>query len=155
MAKAFKPFFTKVVGVSYENEDGVSRQEILEDCFVGDRLALVRDPEDGFDPNAVRVLDGDGRQLGFLRRNVAAELAPLMDKGMQFSCVISDLTGGEEGRGTRGCNIRIQEATEATSSELKQPGLLAGCFTCLAKLFGILVLLVLFIVLVFFVSEYL
>lgn len=48
----------------------------------GNRLDLRREPSNSADPNAVMVLWGT-RQLGWLPRGLAAEIAPLMDRGLK------------------------------------------------------------------------
>jgi hypothetical protein len=53
----------------------------------GAALRLERDPANEHDANAVRVMVG-GQQLGFVPREVAAELAPRVDAGEAWSAVI-------------------------------------------------------------------
>lgn len=68
---------SKVVGVSRENDDGSSRQDIIrEDVEEDDLLQLALDPENEFDPNAVKVLSKYGRQIGFLSRETAERVKP-------------------------------------------------------------------------------
>ncbi len=106
--RPLKPFYSKVAGVSHKNNDGSSRQKILKKCRVGDSLKLVREPRNKFDKNAVKVLTEDGKQIGYLNKHVAAEIAPRLDKGSQVDCVITDLTGGGWiFKKARGCNIKI------------------------------------------------
>lgn len=102
-----RPIHTKVVGVTFRNDDGSSRQRILKACREGEMLKLVKRPSGG-DRNAVAVCRKNGQQLGNLRRELAAELAPLLDKGVELQAEITDLTGGGTFRKrTRGCNICI------------------------------------------------
>ena len=60
----------------------------------GDPLILKREPELKYDANAVAVYSGGPvelgyppRQLGYLPRGLAAELAPLMDLGIEVTAV--------------------------------------------------------------------
>jgi hypothetical protein len=54
----------------------------------GRRLELRRDPANPHDPNAIAVHgDGGGEQLGWVPREVAAELAPELDQGRPWSAV--------------------------------------------------------------------
>jgi len=63
---------TKVVGVSKENSDGTSRQQIIvREVAENDPLQLVLEPDNPFDPNAVQVLSKFGHQIGYLGRDVA------------------------------------------------------------------------------------
>jgi hypothetical protein len=98
-------FYSKIAGVSHENANGTSRQEIIRRCRVGERLTLVCDPQNPVDPNAVMVLRANGEQLGYLAAHLAADLCDRVSAGENISCYISNLTGLD--RPTRGVNIYI------------------------------------------------
>ena len=51
-----KWFWSKVAGVTHENEDGTSRQKILQRCEARELLRLVPEPHNPVDPNAIAVL---------------------------------------------------------------------------------------------------
>ncbi|NMB23948.1 MAG: hypothetical protein GX986_00275 [Firmicutes bacterium] len=102
-----EPFHSKIAGVTRNNPDGTSRQELLAQCQIGQSLKLVREPDNSVDENAIMVLTMDGKQLGYLNKAIAAHVASKVDKGIQVDCEISDLTGGEIGKETRGCNVKI------------------------------------------------
>jgi len=53
----------------------------------GSRLELRRDPENPHDPNAIAVEAG-GEQVGWVPRELAAELAGQLDAGEQWSAVV-------------------------------------------------------------------
>jgi hypothetical protein len=54
----------------------------------GSPLTLRRDPENEHDPNAIAVHTAGGAMLGFVPREVAAELAPRLDAGEAWSAVV-------------------------------------------------------------------
>jgi hypothetical protein len=55
----------------------------------GEVLDLERDPENEFDPNAIKVIwPATGEFLGFVAKEVAADLAPEMDAGTKFRCTV-------------------------------------------------------------------
>src|ERR671917_1623795 len=54
----------------------------------GRPLELRRDPENPHDPNAIAVHAGDGQQVGWVPRELAAELAPSLDAGPPWSAVL-------------------------------------------------------------------
>jgi hypothetical protein len=58
---------------------------------VGDPLTLVREPENPYDANAVRV-DWRGEKLGYVPRADNADLARHMDRGTPVNARISRLT---------------------------------------------------------------
>ncbi|HEY9155548.1 MAG TPA: HIRAN domain-containing protein [Opitutaceae bacterium] len=62
-------------------------KEHLKTLGAGDELDVVRDAENAYDANAV-ALYHDGLHLGFVAKETAEEIAPLMDEGMQFRCFI-------------------------------------------------------------------
>ena len=54
----------------------------------GSDVRLRRDPANEHDPNAVRVETQAGEQLGFVPRDLAAELAPKLDAGQEWTAVV-------------------------------------------------------------------
>ena len=96
-----KEFFTKIVGVTFENGDGLSRQQILEeiaDDIVHNglmKLHVLRDQENPHDANAIAIFDKEYRQVGFLSRDVASQLAPMIDRQQieRMECEVTEVTG--------------------------------------------------------------
>ena len=65
--------------------------QALESQYVapGRALALRRDPENEHDPNAIAVYPGEGgAQIGWVPRELAAELAPDLDAGRPWSAIV-------------------------------------------------------------------
>jgi hypothetical protein len=58
------------------------------DAAAGRPLVLQRDPGNEHDPNAIRVLLADGDQVGWVPRELAAELAPEMDAGRPWVALV-------------------------------------------------------------------
>ena len=101
---------TRAAGVTYGN-----RQTLLE------RLAryspeditvqLRREQDNAHDKNAVQVVaavKGKGSAvLGYLNKQLAAAVAPLMDKGAEIVSRFKAVTGGEERYLNYGLNIEI------------------------------------------------
>lgn len=75
-------FTTKLVGINFRPEEV---KELVKALEPGDVLALEREPDNPYDPNAIRVLDADENFLGFVAAknalHVASEIAPYMDNG--------------------------------------------------------------------------
>lgn len=66
---------TKVVGVSKDNANGTSRQEIIRaEVAENDLLGLALEPENAFDANAVKVLSKNGNQIGYLAKEFAERM---------------------------------------------------------------------------------
>ena len=92
-------FFTKIVGVSFANEDGSSRQEIIEKLKEDLEkktivLQLQRQRSNPHDENAVAVNTSKGKQLGFLSKKVSETIAPILDLGKPVTATVSSITGG-------------------------------------------------------------
>ena len=54
----------------------------------GRPLELRRDPDNPHDPNAIAVHAGDGQQVGWVPRELAAELAAELDAGRPWSAIV-------------------------------------------------------------------
>jgi single-stranded-DNA-specific exonuclease len=90
-------FNTKIVGVTFEG-----RQDLIGGLQPGAELELVRQPDNAFDPNAVAVHFGR-LQLGFVRKPIAARIAPNIDAGERYRAEVRHITGG----GTRSAGVNI------------------------------------------------
>lgn len=94
-------FNTKAVGVSFEG-----RQNVVATLFPGQGLLVSRDHANPHDPNAMALTTPDGLLVGFLRRQVSAALAPLVDGGAAYGACVTEVTGGTDGRAL-GVNVRV------------------------------------------------
>lgn len=63
---------------------------VFSDIRLGDRLELVREPNNPYDANAVRV-EWRGKKLGYVPRRQNAALAWAMDRGEPVSARVSRL----------------------------------------------------------------
>ncbi len=107
-------FHTKIVGVTFEG-----RQDLVAGVVAGTELTLVRDTANAYDPNAVGVWLGQ-LQLGFVRRPIAARIAPNIDAGERYRAEVRHVTGG----GTRSVGVNIWVARERIASA--RPGVQRG-----------------------------
>lgn len=99
-----KSFITKVVGVTFQNDDGTDRQEILSKCLRGEPIAFYWHDFRGSPACAVIT---DHGQIGYLRATLAADLDfNYGGDDYTFSGQIIDVTGGVDGL-NYGCNIMI------------------------------------------------
>lgn len=123
----FDDFYTKIVGVTAVNPDGVSRQSVVKSLRIGQKLHLQREPRNPHDAEAIKVITSERVVVGYIHGRMANNLAPVIDAGYRFSVVVSSLTGGDEQ--SAGVNIRVKcvgrrmgTATEVVSEE-------SGCAT--------------------------
>lgn len=80
----------KVVGVTFNNDDGTSRQEIIKAMTKDAPVTLTREPNNKYDPNAIMVSSIDG-QVGYIGKEYVKILAPMMDNGRKFSAVVDTI----------------------------------------------------------------
>lgn len=99
---------TKCMGVSFTNNDGTRRQDLLASLNTGDDLKLVREKDNPFDSAAIAVFTQDGHQLGYLKKDLSKDLAPNMDKGVIIKASVKEVTGGSDSAPTRGLNIQLE-----------------------------------------------
>lgn len=83
-----------VVGESFDNEDGTSRQAEIARCIVLERVKLIREPDNPYDANCVRVVSPRGVQIGNVSRRVAAWMAERLDRGGRLIARIHAINSG-------------------------------------------------------------
>lgn len=105
-------FYTKVVGVTFDN-----RQELICRLECGQSLDLVREKDNQYDEFAIKVCAGK-QHLGYLRKDLAKNLAPLLDNNIAYQAIVSQITGG--GGKNYGLNILIQKAADHHVLEAKR-----------------------------------
>lgn len=100
----------KVAGVTYEN-----RQHYLKQLSGDEAVRIVPEPDNPFDPNALAVhialKSGEIAHCGFVPRDLAKEIAPLLD-GEPIMVRISQITGGFDmgygGRANLGLTLHVE-----------------------------------------------
>lgn len=98
------PLITKLAGVQFDN----AQKNIKKFCCKEiPNYALIREPENPFDGNAVRVIIGD-LYFGYLPKTIARKVAPYMDNGTHL---IAELIRINESpyHDTIGMTVRIIE----------------------------------------------
>ena len=105
-------FNTKVVGVTFEG-----RQSVVATLVVGQELTVARDVRNPADPNAIAILTDAGAQVGYLRKQISAVLAPIVDSGaVRYTACVSEVTGGTDGR-SLGVNVRVSRVEALRDDE--------------------------------------
>lgn len=98
-----REFHSKVVGVTFNNSNGTSRQEIIKKCKPGDDLVFKPTPTPEY-PESIGVFNAHGEQLGFVNAELAHELITKYPRN-PMKVVVSEVTGREYNN--CGCNILI------------------------------------------------
>jgi len=96
----------KLVGVTFNNENGMSRQGILANLSKGNEVTLKREPQNPHDKNAIAVLSSLG-QIGYIGRDYAQILSNMIDnEDRLFTAKIHEV---DTYKGTRYASILINE----------------------------------------------
>lgn len=69
-------FDSYVAGTTY-----IEDESVFDEIKEGDKLVLKREPENRFDENAILVLDGKNRKIGYIPEKDNIVFARLMDAG--------------------------------------------------------------------------
>ena len=116
-------FATKVVGATDKNPDGINRQQIIKMCIAGEKIKLIREPNDSHDVCTIGVFRESGEQIGYLAKDVAAypELAYHMDIGGEVSAKVKKIITERSGfLGVKKTYYCIVEITKGSVLLLKK-----------------------------------
>lgn len=97
--------FAKVAGVTFPNDDGTERQDVLARCTPGEQLVLQHDAYNDYSIFATKVLRANGEQLGHAPEYLAEQIVERADEGYRIIGVLTDITGGTVERPTLGANF--------------------------------------------------
>ena len=75
-------------GERFANTGGSSRQDELARCLPGEAIRLEREPRNPRDPMAVALYSSRAVQVGYLGREHAEWLAPLIDAGQSIKASV-------------------------------------------------------------------
>lgn len=98
-----REFNTKVVGVTFGNDDGSSRQAIIKSCKEGEKITLKPVPTAEY-PDAIGVFNKHGKQLGHVNAELASEIKYRYINN-PMSVTVNNITGGDDKN--YGCNLHI------------------------------------------------
>jgi len=104
----FKNMDIKVSGVSHDNDDGSSRQEIIKRSKVGDELEFIHSPVKQ-DENAVKIIKKNGEQLGWVSKYLSTDLSQWIQSGKLIEGYIKEILEPDfySGNNYYGCRIII------------------------------------------------
>jgi len=106
-----RELISRISGVTYGTRQRALRK--LEKYNAGMiNVTLQHEADNAYDVNAIHVMvnvgSGAHYHLGFLPRDLAELLAPLLDKGIHLAARFKSVTGGYADRETRGALISIE-----------------------------------------------
>ncbi len=135
---------TKVVGVTKDNKDGTNRQDILREMkergCVGEKLFLEHEKNNPYDPHAIRILNKEGQQIGYLKKDYSKDVSEILKKGLDVYAIVTEITGGTKSKTSLGCNIelpmlKMSEEEDKDFDDKEHTSL--GCMSVILMLFFI------------------
>jgi hypothetical protein len=84
-----------------------NRQSAIRSCVLGETLQLIREPQNPYDKNAIRVLRPNGLDVGHVAKENAAEIAPRMDRGETFIARVNWINPPHDDFQHHGLKVRI------------------------------------------------
>ena len=95
---------TRIVGTTFGN-----RQAVVALLTQWEQVYLIREPENEFDSNAVKVVRWDKQQVGYLNKELAKIVAPRIDRlGRPIKGTVTRLTGGYSSVSSLGVEVRFR-----------------------------------------------
>jgi len=83
---------------------------IINELKVGNILRLIPEPENPYDPNAVRIEDWHDTMLGYVPKKFSSEISVRFDIDLNFECVITELNPGA--KPWEQCKVVIRDVNE-------------------------------------------
>jgi len=121
-----RTIITKVAGVTYEG-----RQDVIARLKGNEPARIVPEPTNKFDPNAlavhVAVAPGEIKHVGFVPRDLAAQIAPFLE-GEAVMVKLLEITGGFTTRNGERAALGLRIEIEIPD-DLPTVGFLAGSET--------------------------
>ena len=113
-------FYAKLVGVSFNNADGSSRQSAIRRLTVCEELVLYPDIRNEFDKDAILVCSRQsGVGVGHLERRQAGQVSRSLRKGFEWHCYVRRVLSGEGPRiGVVVCLVRLTKQTPADVTDM-------------------------------------
>lgn len=80
-----------VMAIPYSTENTAVYCDQLQGVGVGDLLQFVPEPDNDYDPLAIRVVSQDGAHWGYIPRYYNKEILARLNKGMTYSCEVIEI----------------------------------------------------------------
>jgi hypothetical protein len=101
-----------IAGVQFR--PAVEVRKAAEQIKVGDLLVLAPEPTNKYDPNAIKILVGDGTGngtfLGYVPKKFSAEVSAMIEAGLEIECVVETIN--PQAKPWDLCRVRIKTADE-------------------------------------------
>ncbi len=78
--------YATVVGIYYED-----RIEVVKKLTIGEEIFFVREKDNQYDSNAIKVVNKNNETIGYVTKEKAQEIAPKLDAGNKYKCYINGI----------------------------------------------------------------
>jgi hypothetical protein len=102
-----RPMEIAVHGEAQRNSDGTSRQDIIARLKEGEYVSLIREPENQYDRNAVRV-DSTLGTIGYIPASQCAAIGALLKASSPRKCYIDKIAGSDDRFSNLGVWLKIE-----------------------------------------------
>lgn len=112
-----RTIWTRLRGVSFDH-----RQDVVARLQPGERVWLVREPDNPYDPNAIQVVTRSHAVIGYLSRELAARYAVLMDRsGNRWPAQVEAIVDSGAADSVLGVRIAFKVPSAVTLQPKGQP----------------------------------
>jgi hypothetical protein len=91
------------------------RRDACERLIVDDIVTFEREPDNAHDANAILILGGDDCELGYVRRDEARDIAPLLDAGAEADVRVHRLWETPDGNVVPFVLVKVRQGDAAPS----------------------------------------
>lgn len=77
---------TSVAGVTFEG-----RQEVIKDLHIEESILLMRERNNPYDINAIKVISENGSHIGYINRKLAKKIAPIMEYNLETKQLVGEI----------------------------------------------------------------
>lgn len=130
LGKSFS-WHTTVAGISYNNNDGVSRQLIAQNCQAGEHITLSLEANNPHSPDATMLCRSNGEQLGYFKSKIGERVRKALGSGSRYDIYVVEVTGRTHDKTFFGITLHVfefhpndhEEAAWFIEDELAKEGL--------------------------------
>jgi hypothetical protein len=77
---------TSVAGVTFEG-----RQELIKNLHIGESIKLIREFNNPYDINAIKVVSENNSHIGYINRKLAEKIAPIMENNIMTKELVGEV----------------------------------------------------------------
>jgi len=98
----------QLVGESFDNPDGSSRQAEIAKCRVGEEIILSFETDNPHDPAALAVLSIRDVKIGYISGDIKMEVLEAIAEDRLVNAAISAIYGGRPGKPLLGVEVELE-----------------------------------------------